>query len=115
MPSFACKKSTPLTPALAATSALISSPPSEPGVLREFLSVIRRNIELEARLVDDLLDVTRINRNKLRIQSTPVELHAVLRDALSMATPVLREKEIAAVVDLVAGPAVVRGDSARFF
>lgn len=104
---------TPLTPALAATSALISSPPSEPGVLREFLAVIRRNIELEARLVDDLLDVTRISRDKLRIQSAPVELHAVLRDALSMAAPVLREKQIAAVVDLVEGGVVVRGDAAR--
>lgn len=104
---------TPLTPALAATSALISAPPSEPGVLREFLSIIRRNIELEARLVDDLLDVTRINRDKLRIQPAPVELHSVLRDALSMAAPVLREKEIATVVDLVAGRAVVQGDAAR--
>lgn len=104
---------TPLTPALAATSALISAPPSDPGVLREFLAVIRRNIELEARLVDDLLDVTRIHRDKLRIQPVPLELNAVLRDALSMAAPMLREKQIAAVVDLVSGPAVVRGDAAR--
>jgi signal transduction histidine kinase len=104
---------TPLTPALAATSALISSPPSDPAVLREFLAVIRRNIELEARLVDDLLDVTRINRDKLRIQPTPVELHAVLRDALAMAAPVLREKQIATVVNFAETDAVIRGDAAR--
>ncbi|WP_049975538.1 ATP-binding protein [Chthoniobacter flavus] len=104
---------TPLTPALAATSALISAPPSDPEVLREFLAVIRRNIELEARLVDDLLDVTRINRDKLRIQPTTVDLHSILRDALSMAAPVLREKEIATVADLMAEGPAIHGDAAR--
>jgi len=104
---------TPLTPALAATSALISAPPSDAATLREFLAIIRRNIELESRLVDDLLDVTRINRDKLRIQATPVGLHSIVRDALSMAAPVLREKEIAAVVDLEEGAPMVRGDAAR--
>lgn len=104
---------TPLTPALAATSALISTPPDDPSVLQEFLAIIRRNIELEARLVDDLLDVTRISRDKLPIQPAPVELHSSLRDALSMAAPVLQEKEIAAVVDLAAGNPTIHGDAAR--
>jgi signal transduction histidine kinase len=51
---------TPLTPALAAASSLESNPSIDPQELRESISMIRRNIELEARLVDDLLDLTRI-------------------------------------------------------
>ena len=104
---------TPLTPALAATSALISTPPGDPSMLQEFLAIIRRNIELEARLVDDLLDVTRISRDKLRIQPAPMELHSILRDALSMAAPVLREKEIATAVDFAADNPTIQGDAAR--
>jgi len=104
---------TPLTPALAAASALQNTPSADPAELQESLAIIRRNIELEARLVDDLLDVTRITRGKLRLQSAPVDLHAVLRDALAMAEPALSEKQIRPVVQLADGRSTVRGDAAR--
>ena len=104
---------TPLTPALLATAELESSPPSDPAVLRESLALIRRNIELEARLVDDLLDVTRISRGKLRIASAPVDLHVALRDSLAMAGPLLREKHIGVASDFAAPHHLVRGDAAR--
>ncbi len=104
---------TPLTPALVAASALQSAPSVDPVELRESLAIIRRNIELEARLVDDLLDVTRITRGKLRIQSTPVDLHTVLRDALTIAASALREKQISPVVKLADGQPAIRGDAAR--
>ncbi len=103
---------TPLTPALAAVSALLAAP-ADPVELRESLEIVLRNIELEARLVDDLLDVTRITRGKLRIQSAPVDLHRVLHDALAMAEPMLREKQIVASLDLAPGQPRVRGDGAR--
>ncbi len=104
---------TPLTPALAAVSALIRMPAADPAELRESLELICRNIELEARLVDDLLDVTRITRGKLRIHSTPVDVHTVLRDALAMTQAELRGKELTIVVDLAEGRPLVRGDAAR--
>ena len=104
---------TPLTPALAAVSSLQSTPPTDPTELRDSLAVIRRNIELEARLVDDLLDITRITRGKLRIQSAPVDVHAILRDALAAAAPALSGKNIATVLDLPSGAAFVSGDAAR--
>ncbi|WP_395744839.1 ATP-binding protein [Prosthecobacter sp.] len=104
---------TPLTPALAAVSALLGTPAENPVELRESLELICRNIELEARLVDDLLDVTRITRGKLRIHSTPVDVHIVLRDALAMTQAKLREKEIAVVMELASGQPLVRGDAAR--
>jgi signal transduction histidine kinase len=104
---------TPLTPALALASDLETNPPSDPAAWREALGVIRRNIELEARLVDDLLDLTRISRGKLRIASVPVDLHRTLRDALTIAEPMLREKNIAVTADLTAADHLVRGDAAR--
>ncbi len=104
---------TPLTPALMAVSDLETSPPTDPVVLREAHALIRRNIELEARLVDDLLDLTRISRGKLRIASAPVDLHTTLRDALAIAEPMLREKRITVATDFAAPDSLVRGDAAR--
>ncbi len=104
---------TPLTPALAASSALMSAPLTDAAEFHDFLAIIRRNIELEARLVDDLLDVTRITRGKLTIQSKPVDLHTILRDALAIAEPMLSEKRIAVVIELTNGRPQVSGDAAR--
>lgn len=104
---------TPLTPALMAVSDLESAPPADPDALRASLALIRRNIELEARLVDDLLDLTRISRGKLRIASMPVDLHTTLGDALAVVEPVLREKRIVATCELAAARHLIRGDAAR--
>ncbi|HEY7214016.1 MAG TPA: MASE1 domain-containing protein [Thermoanaerobaculia bacterium] len=64
---------TPLTPVLAVVSALEGDARVHPD-LRRPLDVVRRNVELEARLIDDLLDLTRIVRGKL-------ELHPEVTDA----------------------------------
>lgn len=72
---------TPLAPVLAVVSALESDPR-----LRELiggaLAVIRRNVELEARLIDDLLDFTRISRGKLELRLQPSDLRDALAHAL---------------------------------
>src|SRR5207244_13559435 len=57
---------TPLTPVLMCVTALEQESSVEPE-LREQLSMMRRNIELEARLIDDLLDLTRVARGKLQL------------------------------------------------
>ncbi len=63
---------TPLTPVLA-TVAMLQDDEGTPPEVRENLEVIRRNIDFEARLIDDLLDVTRVARGKL-------ELHRQIMD-----------------------------------
>lgn len=72
---------TPLAPVLAVVSALESDPR-----LRELiggaLAVIRRNVELEARLIDDLLDLTRISRGKLELRLQTSDLRDALAHAL---------------------------------
>src|SRR6187200_1831482 len=56
---------TPLTPALAAANYLASNASNVPSEFVEDLEIIKRNVRLQARLIDDLLDLTRIASGKL--------------------------------------------------
>src|SRR5215469_18609922 len=72
--------------------------------------MIRRNVELEARLIDDLLDLTRIRRGKLHLNLTTVDVHEVLNRAVEICCA-----ERAGDVKLYLGASRhhVRGDAAR--
>lgn len=72
---------TPLTPVLAIASVL-EVEARLPGYVRDHLAMIRRNVELEARLIDDLLDLTRISRDKIELRPQPTDVRELLRDAL---------------------------------
>ncbi len=69
---------TPLTPVLM-TAIALESDPALPLEVRDQLGMMRRNIELEARLIDDLLDITRISRGKLTIAPVAADLHQLLQ------------------------------------
>src|SRR5713101_7879728 len=62
----------PLSPVIAMVGELEATTPRSPK-LRQALEVIRRNVELEARLIDDLLDVTRIAKGKLQLSFEVVD------------------------------------------
>ncbi len=68
---------TPLTPVLMAAASL-ESDLALPLEVRSQLAMMRRNVELEARLIDDLLDLTRISRGKLQIAPVIADLHQLL-------------------------------------
>ena len=72
---------TPLTPVLAIASVL-EEEARLPAYAREHLAMIRRNVELEARLIDDLLDLTRISRDMIELRPQPADVRELLRDAL---------------------------------
>jgi two-component system, chemotaxis family, CheB/CheR fusion protein len=72
---------TPLTPVLAVISGLEQDGRCPPEIHRD-LEVIRRNVELEARLIDDLLDLTRIARGKLELRRQEVDVCKVLEHAI---------------------------------
>ncbi|MGE5611583.1 MAG: PAS domain S-box protein, partial [Bacillota bacterium] len=74
---------TPLTPVLAMV-AFVESQVNLPEELRDEIGTIRRNVEMEARLIDDLLDLTRISKGKIHLQCEVVDAHASLRSALEI-------------------------------
>ncbi|HEX4084017.1 MAG TPA: response regulator [Chthoniobacteraceae bacterium] len=68
---------TPLTPVLMTASELEDDATLAPEI-RQRLAMIRRNVELEARLIDDLLDITRVIRGKLTIAPVAEDIHQFL-------------------------------------
>jgi PAS domain S-box-containing protein len=75
---------TPLTPVLALVSKLERSPGVGGEELRRTLAVVRKNVELEARLIDDLLDLTRIARGRIELSREPAPLHPLLKQAVEI-------------------------------
>ncbi|MCA1659784.1 MAG: MASE1 domain-containing protein, partial [Verrucomicrobiaceae bacterium] len=74
---------TPLTPVLAALDAL-KTQRQPPGELDATLAMMRRNIELESQLIDDLLDLTRITKDKLQLQFEPIDAHQAIGNVVEM-------------------------------
>jgi signal transduction histidine kinase/CheY-like chemotaxis protein len=103
---------TPLTPVVMTVAAMEMDRTISPQ-LREDLAMIRRNIELETKLIDDLLDVTRIANGKLRLQARAADVHALLRNVLEMLKSDLSEKDLHVAVDLDAADDAVFADPAR--
>jgi PAS domain S-box-containing protein len=103
---------TPLTPALFAASRLASWE-ALPRTARKLGATIKRNIEFEARLIDDLLDVARINRGRMSLQLDTVDVHEVLRQALEICSPFAGEKAVTVTAHLAAEAHHVNGDRGR--
>lgn len=104
---------TPLTAVLMSASAL-ELEKSVPAKSRELVQIIKRNAELEARLIDDLLDVTRIARGKLEIRREIVDLHSQIQDAVHLSCGAeIAAKGIRVQVNLQAQEYHVWGDAAR--
>jgi PAS domain S-box-containing protein len=103
---------TPLTPVLMTAAALRDDPSMSPAA-REAFAMIERNVALEARLIDDLLDLTRVTRGKLALRTETCDLHLLLRQAAEIVRDEMREKQIALTLDLTARYTHGRGDPAR--
>ena len=85
-----------------------------PAGSRDLVQIIRRNVELESRLIDDLLDLTRIARGKLEIRKEVVDLHQQLNDAVKMCCGEEAEaKQLQVRVEADAARHCVWGDGAR--
>jgi signal transduction histidine kinase/CheY-like chemotaxis protein len=103
---------TPLTPVLASALALEREPALPPGIL-ESLQMIRRNVELEARLIDDLLDLTRIDRGKVQLNFEIVDAHTLLQNVLEICQPEIDRKHLVRSINLDARKVHLRADPAR--
>ncbi|HYC69629.1 MAG TPA: response regulator [Opitutaceae bacterium] len=103
---------TPLNPVLLVASAAAADI-RLPAEVREDFALIAKNALLEARLIDDLLDLTRISRGKLTLDLRKVDVHQVLNDALGTVRSEFVEKRIDLTLELGAVARVADADSAR--
>ena len=77
------------------------------------IETILRNAKLQARLIEDLLDVSRIISGKLRLDLSPLDLRHVVEAAVEAARPALDAKKLRLELELVHGAAEVSGDAER--
>ncbi len=79
----------------------------------EAQAVIVRQAEQMARLLDDLLDVSRITQNKIEIYRDLVDLRAAANEAVQAARPLIESRRQALKVEIESTPLFVMGDAAR--
>jgi len=104
---------TPLGPVLTTATALLANEKLPPD-LREALEMIHRNAELEARLIDDLLDLTRVAKGKMPLNLAVVDAHTLIRQTLEICQSDIYRKELAVAVRLEATDHHVHADPTRF-
>jgi PAS domain S-box-containing protein len=103
---------TPLAPVLTGISLL----EAEPGLSehsRQYLEILRRNVELESRLIDDLLDLTRISQGRVDLHKRQYELATIVERAVEVCRADIAARQLHFEVDWKLGPCPVEADAAR--
>jgi signal transduction histidine kinase len=80
---------------------------------RDLLPMIRRNVALEARLIDDLLDLTAIGAGKVSLHRERLDMHQLTHAVVTMVGETLQAKAIWLELELHASDPVVDADQAR--
>lgn len=103
---------TPLNPVLL-VAVEAERNPELPASVRADFAAIRRNIELEARLIDDLLDLTRITRGKLRLERQSLDAHELIRACVGFVQPDIEAHGLQLTLALDAADHWVEADHVR--
>ncbi|MBA3881378.1 MAG: PAS domain S-box protein [Chthoniobacterales bacterium] len=103
---------TPLTPVLMWACATAADETLDPE-LREDIRMVCRNVELEARLIDDLLDLTRITQGKLQLKLQTCDVHLLFEHALEIVRSQVTLKNQTLFADLKATNHQIVGDATR--
>src|SRR5256714_7999094 len=104
---------TPLTPALAAATYLEDNAEKLPQEFVEDVQLIKRNVKLQARLIDDLLDLTRITRGKLRLDLEKCDAHTIISNAIDIANSAIAAKKLKLSINLNAKQHHILADCIR--
>ena len=104
---------TPLTPALAAATYLVDNAAELPPEFVQDVQIIKRNVQLQARLIDDLLDLTRVTRGKLHLDLESCDAHTVIRDAIETASSAIAAKKLKISTELNAKQHYILADCIR--
>jgi signal transduction histidine kinase len=103
---------TPLTPVLGWVNLLRTSN-MDALMMTQALDAIERNARLQARLIDDLLDISRIVSGKLQLEREPADLNAVVEAAIETVRSSAAARRITLGVELANGPLIVTGSPVR--
>jgi signal transduction histidine kinase/ActR/RegA family two-component response regulator len=103
---------TPLNAVLGWTRVLRSAR-IEPATTQRALESIERNARAQARLIEDLLEISRIVTGKMRLQMRPTDLATIVEAAVEIVQPAATAKRLRLTVDLAARPALTAGDADR--
>jgi PAS domain S-box-containing protein len=90
---------TPLTPVLIWADGMAKDKTLSENMQQD-LRMICRNVELEARLIDDLLDLTRVTRGKLKLQHSLADVHELLHHALEIVRNEMEDRHLDVAVAL---------------
>jgi PAS domain S-box-containing protein len=102
---------TPLN-AILGWSTLLASRVADPFVAKA-VSTIRRNAQLQSRLVEDLLDSSRVVTGKLRIDVKTIDFAAIVRDAIEVVRPAAAARNLSIHIERLDEPVVLAGDATR--
>ncbi len=102
----------PLAPLRNSVNILQLSASDDPTVAR-LCETMERQVAHLVRLVDDLMEVSRITRGKIELRKEPVELAAVLRHAMETSRPLIDAGRIQLAISLPQERIVVNGDPVR--
>ena len=103
----------PLAPIRNAVELLLHSGGMDPATVRSASLMMERQVAQMVRLVDDLLDVNRINRGKIDLRRAPVELAPIIHQAIEAVRPMMTSAQHELTVSLPTLPMFVLADSAR--
>ncbi|HEX2139563.1 MAG TPA: ATP-binding protein [Woeseiaceae bacterium] len=102
----------PLAPMVNAVS-LMRSPKATEATSEQARDIIQRQLSHMIRLVDDLLDVSRISRGKLTVRREPVELAKILENAVDTVRPLLEREHQALSIEIPERPIFMQADPVR--
>ena len=102
----------PLAPMVNALG-LLSSPKADASITQRAHGIIERQLKHMVRLVDDLLDVSRITRGKLVVRRQPVELANIMQSAVDTVRPLLESRDHRLALSLPHHPVYLQADPVR--
>ena len=104
---------TPLNAIVGWSRMLATGASADLGFMARGLQVIDRNARMQAQLVEELLDISRVTAGTLRLQMEPLDVTRTVREALEIIRPAADAKRVAVDASMPAGAVPVVGDTRR--